>query len=128
MLVDGLEADGTPSTHASQQANAYALAFGIVPAAQRTAVADYVVVARQRDGRRRTSACCSTRCTTAGRDDALVTALTDPNRPGYAQILKEGATFTWESWDARQTGDSESHGWGCWAGTRRTPRPTRSWC
>ena len=38
--------------------------------------------------------------------------LTDPNRPGYAQILKEGATFTWESWDARQTGDSESHGWG----------------
>jgi alpha-L-rhamnosidase len=27
-------------------------------------------------------------------------------------MLKEGATFTWESWDARQTGDSESHGWG----------------
>jgi len=41
-----------------------------------------------------------------------VNALTDPKRPGYAQILKEGATFTWESWDARQTGDSESHGWG----------------
>ncbi len=47
-----------------------------------------------------------------GRDDALVTDLTDPNRPGYAQILREGATFTWESWDARQVGDSESHGWG----------------
>jgi alpha-L-rhamnosidase len=47
-----------------------------------------------------------------GRDDALVTDLTDPNRPGYAQILKEGATFTWESWDARLVGDSESHGWG----------------
>jgi alpha-L-rhamnosidase len=47
-----------------------------------------------------------------GRDDALVTDLTDPNRPGYAQILKQGATFTWESWDARAVGDSESHGWG----------------
>ena len=35
-----------------------------------------------------------------------------PTQPGYAQILREGATFTWESWDARQTGDSESHGWG----------------
>ena len=31
VLVDGLEADGTPSTHASQIANAYALAFGLVP-------------------------------------------------------------------------------------------------
>ena len=48
----------------------------------------------------------------AGRDTAFVAAITDPNRPGYAQILKEGATFTWESWDARQTGDSESHGFG----------------
>jgi alpha-L-rhamnosidase len=48
----------------------------------------------------------------AGRDDALVAALTDPNRPGYAQILKDGATFTWESWDAPAHGDSESHGWG----------------
>jgi alpha-L-rhamnosidase len=48
----------------------------------------------------------------AGRDDALVTALTDPNRPGYAQILRRGATFTWESWNAPEVGDSESHGWG----------------
>jgi alpha-L-rhamnosidase len=47
-----------------------------------------------------------------GRDDALVTDLTDPNRPGYAQILRQGATYTWESWDARAVGDSESHGWG----------------
>ena len=49
----------------------------------------------------------------AGRDDALVTALTDPHRPGWAQILARGATFTWESWNARDVpGDSESHGWG----------------
>src|SRR5262249_37527916 len=47
-----------------------------------------------------------------GRDDALVTSLTDPTRPGYAMIIAEGATFTWEAWDARTTGDSESHGWG----------------
>jgi hypothetical protein len=48
----------------------------------------------------------------AGRDQAVVTALTDPKRPGYAQILTQGATFTWESWIAPQIGDSESHGWG----------------
>ena len=50
---------------------------------------------------------------TAGRDDAIVAALTDPQRPGFAQILGRGATFTWESWNARDVpGDSESHGWG----------------
>jgi alpha-L-rhamnosidase len=49
----------------------------------------------------------------AGRDDALVHAVTDPSEPGWAQILARGATFTWESWDARDVpGDSESHGWG----------------
>ena len=48
----------------------------------------------------------------AGRDDAFVDALTDPSRPGYAHILREGATYTWESWDARQIGDSESHAFG----------------
>ncbi len=111
VLVDGLEANGTPSTHASQQANAWALAFGIVPSAQTKAVADYIVSEGNAMGvvyfRVLLDALHA-----AGRDDALVTSLTDANRPGYAQILKEGATFTWESWNAREVGDSESHGWG----------------
>jgi alpha-L-rhamnosidase len=111
VLVDGLEADGSKSPHASQQANAYALAYDIVPAARVRTVASYVadlgnatgvdIFANLLDGLHR-----------AGRDDALVAAITDPDRPGYAQILRKGATFTWESWDARETGDSESHGWG----------------
>ncbi|MDQ1521325.1 MAG: alpha-L-rhamnosidase, partial [Actinomycetota bacterium] len=111
VLVDGLEANGKPSTHASQQANAWALAFGIVPPAQSKAVADYIVSLGNAMGvvyfRVLLDALHA-----AGRDDALVTSLTDSDRPGYAQILKEGATFTWESWNARAVGDSESHGWG----------------
>jgi alpha-L-rhamnosidase len=111
VLVDGLETNGKPSTHASQQANAWALAFGIVPPAQTNAVADYIVSLGNAMGvvyfRVLLDALHA-----AGRDDALVTSLTDPNRPGYAQILKDGATFTWESWNARAVGDSESHGWG----------------
>ena len=31
VFVDGLRADGTQSPHASQQANAFALAYGVVP-------------------------------------------------------------------------------------------------
>jgi len=111
VLVDGLEANGTQSKHASQIANAYALAFGLVPSAQVKTVADYVVSLGNSLGVS-TFANLLIGLHNAGRDDALITAITDPNRPGYAHILKEGATYLWESWDARQTGDSESHGFG----------------
>jgi alpha-L-rhamnosidase len=111
VFVDGLRADGTPSPHASQQANAFALAFGIVPAAHVRQVATTVVGSKTAMGVINYSVLLNA-LHAGGRDDALVTALTDPTRPGYAQILKAGATFTWESWDARQVGDSESHGWG----------------
>jgi alpha-L-rhamnosidase len=111
LFVDGLRGDGTRSAHASQQANAFALAFDIVPRERVRAVADAVVGMKSAMGLPNYRVLLDA-LHTAGRDDALVTDLTDPNRPGYAQILKEGATYTWESWDARQTGDSESHGWG----------------
>jgi len=111
VLVDGLEANGTPSKHASQIANAYALAFGLVPTEQIRTVANYVVSLGNSMGVS-TFSNLLVGLHNAGRDDALITAITDPNRPGYAHILKEGATYTWESWDARQTGDSESHGFG----------------
>jgi alpha-L-rhamnosidase len=111
VFIDGLEPNGTPSPHASQQANAYALAYGLVPGAQVDAVADYVVRLGNAMGVS-TFANLLYGLHAAGRDRALVEALTDPRRPGYAQILAEGATFTWEAWDARQTGDSESHGFG----------------
>ena len=111
LFVDGLRRDGTPSTHASQQANAYALAFGLVRPAGVAHVAATLVGLKTAMGVVNYHVLLEA-WHDAGRDDAIVTALTDPNRPGYAQILKEGATFTWESWDARRTGDSESHGWG----------------
>jgi alpha-L-rhamnosidase len=111
VLVDGLEPDGKPSTHASQHANAFALEYGLVPASQVKAVSNYVVGLGNAMGVNDFSDLLYGIHAT-GRDDALVTSITDPTRPGYAQILAEGATFTWESWDARQTGDSESHGFG----------------
>ena len=111
VLVDGLGANGAQSTHASQIANAYALAFGVVPAPQISTVAGYVAGLGNRIGVSTFTALLDA-LHAAGRDDDFIAALTDPKRPGYAHILAEGATFTWESWDARQTGDSESHGFG----------------
>ncbi len=111
VFVDGLRGDGTPSPHVSQQANAYALAFGIVPTAEVRKVASTLVAMQSAMGVVNYSVLLDA-LHAGGRDDALLTDLTDPNRPGYAQILKQGATFTWESWDACAIGDSESHGWG----------------
>jgi alpha-L-rhamnosidase len=111
VLVDGLEADDTQSKHASQIANAMALAYGLVPPAQVNAVADHLVQLQNSIGVS-TFGYLLSALHAAGRDTAFVAALTDPNRPGYAHILREGATYTWESWDARQIGDSESHAFG----------------
>jgi len=111
ILIDGLEANGAQSTHASQQANAWALAFGVVPAAHTKAVADYIVSLKNAMGVVYFRVLLDA-LHRAGRDDALIASLTDPGRPGYANMLQRGATFTWESWNAPDVGDSESHGWG----------------
>jgi alpha-L-rhamnosidase len=106
VYIDGLEADGSPSTHASQIANAYAVAFGLT---SDTKVTDYVAGLGLRMSPMTVHWLMSA---LAGRPDALVTRLTDPDGIGYARILASGGTFTWESWEADQTGDSLSHGWG----------------
>ena len=111
VYVDGLEANGTQSRHESQIANAYALSFGLVPANQVNAVADHIVALKNSIGVS-TFGYLLTALDAANRAPAFVAALTDPTRPGFAHILQEGATYGWESWDARQTGDSESHAFG----------------
>ncbi|MGZ6950713.1 MAG: family 78 glycoside hydrolase catalytic domain [Acidimicrobiia bacterium] len=110
VFVDGLEADGSPSAHASQLANAYAVAYGVATDRLPT-IAQALVAAKNRMGVS-TFSTLLTALHATGHDDALVAAITDPRRPGYARILHEGGTYIWESWDARRTGDSESHAWG----------------
>jgi alpha-L-rhamnosidase len=111
IFIDGLKSDDSSSRHASLQSNAWALAVGVVPPDKQDAVASYVIQSKSSMGlvyyRVLLDALHG-----SGHDAALVALLTDPNRPGYAQILQRGATFTWESWNAPDVGDSQSHGWG----------------
>ena len=110
--VDGLEADGTPSPSASEHANAEALAFGVVPAAHQAAVAAYVAPMGMQMGPMTAQALLDA-LHRGGQDPALVRLLTDASRPGWANILAQGATFTWETWAPSDAdGDSMSHGWG----------------
>lgn len=112
VYIDGLEPDGRQSRHASQHANAYAVAYGIVPPHREDAVATYVATLGMAMGPQTAQALLEAFRLT-GRPQDLVTRVTDPTTDGWAKILAEGATFTWEDWapsDAQ--GDSMSHGWG----------------
>ena len=114
IYLDGLAADGTPSGHASQIANAYALAFGITPPDRVRAVADHLVAQRLRMGPM-TANWLLTALHRAGRDDQVRARLTDAQGPGWANVLARRGTFTWESWQGPETGESLSHGWGATA-------------
>jgi alpha-L-rhamnosidase len=112
IYIDGLEPNGAKSTHASQHANAYGIAYGIVPPADETAVASYAASLGMAMGPQTAQELLEA-LRLAGRPDDLVTRVTDPTTDGWAKILAEGGTFTWEDWNPSDAeGDSMSHGWG----------------
>ena len=112
IYVDGLEPNGQQSSHASQEANALALAYELVPSNHVAAVGRYVASLGISVGPvhglellRGLAA--------AGLSADIVKTLTDGSVPGWAHILAAGGTFTWETWTPSDLiGDSMSHGWG----------------
>jgi alpha-L-rhamnosidase len=110
IYIDGLSAAGAASTHASQHANSYAVAFGIAPAADYPKIAEYVAAAGMKQGPM-TAHWLLKALADADKVDAVVTRLTDATGPGWGNVLAKGGTFTWETW-APTASESESHGWG----------------
>ncbi len=112
LYVDGLRADGSQSSHSSQQANGAALAYDICPAERQAVVGRYVAslnISIEPDHGHELLRGLHA----AGQDDDIVRLLTDPSFPGWAAILAAGGTFTWETWTPSDAvGDSMSHGWG----------------
>ena len=110
--VDGLDANGAQSGHASQEANALALAYGVVPPGATAAVGAYVA-SRGIDLAPNHGLELLRGLAAAGMSDAMVRTLTDASVPGWAHIVAAGGTFTWEMWQPSDLiGDSMSHGWG----------------
>jgi alpha-L-rhamnosidase len=133
--TDGLDTRGGPvppsdtlctcsGAVSPQVNNALALLYGIVPRSDVTTVTNYIlsmpfappVVSA-------TDVLDALRIT--GRDRDILRILTDASEPGWANILAQGGTFTWEMWkpDDRDVltpplasllgnGDSRSHGFG----------------
>jgi alpha-L-rhamnosidase len=112
VYVDGVLPSGAQSSSASQEANALALAYGVVPAADSARVGAYVAGRGVHLGPNHGLELLRA-LTVAGMPDALVRTLTDASIPGWAHIVAAGGTFTWEVWSPSDLiGDSMSHGWG----------------
>ncbi|MCO4252308.1 family 78 glycoside hydrolase catalytic domain [Pseudarthrobacter raffinosi] len=111
VMVDGLHADGTPSTHASQHATSFPLSLGITDSDYATADAERIAGQGMRQGpmtvHRLVRALLS-----EGRTEAVLDLLTSPDQPGWARLLESGASFTWEAWELVDGTDySQSHAW-----------------
>jgi alpha-L-rhamnosidase len=112
VYVDGVLPSGAQSSSASQEANALALAYGVVPPADSARVGAYVAGLGVHLGPNHGLELLRG-LTAAGRPDAVVRTLTDASIPGWAHIVAAGGTFTWEVWSPSDLiGDSMSHGWG----------------
>ncbi len=133
--TDGLDVTGKPVAPSDdlctcsgavspQVNNALAVQFGIVPPSDITTVTNYILsmpfsppvvsAANVLDALR-----------ISDRDGSLLHILTDASQPGWAYILAQGGTFTWEMWHPQDqdiltpplasllgNGDSRSHGFG----------------
>jgi alpha-L-rhamnosidase len=112
VYVDGVLPSGAQSSSASQEANALALAYGVVPAADSARVGAYVAGLGVHLGPNHGLELLRG-LTVAGMPEAVVRTLTDASIPGWAHIVATGGTFTWEVWSPSDLiGDSMSHGWG----------------
>jgi alpha-L-rhamnosidase len=115
VYVDGLLADGTQSAHAGQHSTSYAIAFGIAPEEDHAGLADYAASLGMAQGPM-TVHWLLQALADADRPDAVLDMLTNEGDLGWANILSQGATFTWEAWTLDPgTNFSQSHGWGAQA-------------
>jgi alpha-L-rhamnosidase len=112
IYVDGLLASGEQSDHAGQHSTSYAIAYGIAPREDYPVLADYLASLGMRQGPM-TAHWLLQALSDADRPDAVLSLLTNTEDLGWASILAQGGTFTWEAWTLDPgTNFSQSHGWG----------------
>ena len=115
--ADGLYADGTRSSHTSQQPNAMMLALGLVEGERRAGA-----MAAVKKAGYATSPLLVRYLIRAygdhGEDEQLLDFLTNPKGRNWAYALADEGTFTYEAWEGRrrQRERSESHPFGALAG------------
>ncbi len=112
IYVDGRDANGVQVPSASQDTNACAFTYGVVPFGNRPTVAAFVASGNLAAPPRTAGEVLET-LALSGRDVDFVRRVTDATTDGWANVLARGGTYTWEVWQPSDViGDSMSHGWG----------------
>jgi alpha-L-rhamnosidase len=115
VYVDGLSATGEQSAHAGQHSTSYAIAHGVAPKGDYPRLAEHLASMGMKQGPM-TAHWLLEALSDADRPDAVLDLLTDAGDLGWANILAQGGTFTWEAWTLDAGSNfSQSHGWGAQA-------------
>jgi hypothetical protein len=125
LYSDGLTADGAQIDNAAQHAQTYPIYYGVAPQDAVGTLADRISAQGMRQGPMTLHKLLKA-LAIAGRDDQIVSLLTDERADGPAKILAENGTFMWEQWNpgcstapcttpvSESNSESFSHGWGSW--------------
>ena len=104
--------DGEGTDHASQHANLFPLAFGLVPAADRERVTAFVVSRGMACSVYAAQYLMEALFTHAGAELALA-LVTAPGDRSWKHMVESGTTITWEAWDQRYKPNQDwNHAWG----------------
>lgn len=111
VYIDGTYADKTPSTHVSQHSNILPYALNIVPKKYQTKVVEEIKNRKMNVG----MVCLRWLPQALGKaneGEHLIDLYTNTSWDGWAKNITQGATVTWESWNAIEKNESLSHPWG----------------
>ncbi|MBN1180765.1 MAG: family 78 glycoside hydrolase catalytic domain [Bacteroidales bacterium] len=111
IYIDGLKSDLSQSTHASQHSNMMPVAAGIVPEENLEPVTQIVKNWKMSVGMV-TLRWLPDAIGKGGDGEHLLELYTNTSWDGWAKIIEQGASVTWESWDAPEHNFSLSHPWG----------------
>ena len=111
VYIDGIYKDQSPSTHTSQQANTLPFALNISPEENEVAIVSEIKNRKMNVG----MVCLRWLPEALGKaneGEHLIDLYTNTTWDGWAKNITQGATVTWESWNAIDVNQSLSHPWG----------------
>lgn len=110
VYCDGLDKNGTQVASAAQHSTSYALAFDVAPEDKKEKMIKYVSSMGMKQGPM-TADILINSLFKSDKPAAALKLLTNTNDVGWAKLINDGYSFTWEAWQYRNE-YSQSHGWG----------------
>ncbi len=110
VYCDGLDQNGNQVDNAAQHSTSYALAFDIAPEDKQEEMIKYISSMGMKQGPM-TADILINSLFKSDKPAVALNLLTNTNDVGWAKLIREDYSFTWEAWQYRNE-YSQSHGWG----------------